>query len=168
MGLNRLRLRVIVIAVDGSVVHNCQQHRFFPQVCRSRLSYRTLSALGSRRAPFLLSTTMRTLYLYELSETKCISHDGYIQTGIYNHTADRHIELCDAVAARNNEEPTIHWVKTHWCPDIFKNRYKRVTFQATERANEGSPKTDNAGCEAATERPRDFPGQPESRLDRAI
>ena len=30
-------------------------------------------------------------------------------------------------------------------PDVFINRYKRVSFQKTEKKNEGSPKTDNAG-----------------------
>lgn len=168
MGLNRLRLRVIVIAVDGSVVHNCQQHRFFQQDCRRRLSARTLSLPAPLTGRFPISTTMRTLYLHEISDTECISHDGYIQTGAFSHSADRHIELCNAVVARNNEEPIINWVKTYWCPDIFKNRYKRASFQATAKANEGSPRTDNAGCQSAAERPRDFPGQPQSRLDRAI
>jgi hypothetical protein len=34
---------------------------------------------------------------------------------------------------------------TYWCPDIFTNRYKRATFQKTEKKYEGSPKTDNQG-----------------------
>ena len=77
----------------------------------------------------------RTLYICDIGRGKCITHDGYIQIGIHSHDVKRHIELC----------PTINWVEVNWIPDIFKHRYKRVTFQKTEKCNEGSPKTDNDG-----------------------
>ena len=76
---------------------------------------------------------MKTLYICDIGGGKCITHDGYMQLGIMSHTVERHIEL----------NPTINWIVVHWIPDIFHNRYKRVTFQKTEKANEGSPKTDN-------------------------
>ena len=78
---------------------------------------------------------MKTLYLCELDDESCLSHDGHIQLGIFDHSLDTHIKL----------NPTINWVVVYWYPDIFKDRYKRVSFQKTEKANEGSPKTDNAG-----------------------
>lgn len=109
--------------------------------------------------------TSRELYITPLNENKCLTHDGYIQIGIFNHSADKHIEL----------NPCMIWKKVYWYPDIFKNRYKRVKFQRTEACNEGSPKTDNAGCEAAVSRPRDFPDAPEgvtiqeeNRLNRSL
>jgi hypothetical protein len=40
-------------------------------------------------------------------------------------------------------------------PDVFTNRYRRVSFQKTEKKNEGSPKTDNAGQGSA-----DFASKP--------
>ncbi len=75
---------------------------------------------------------MNTHYLYRLGD-RCISHDGYIQLGIFSHSIERHLELC----------PTINWVETYWLPDVFSNRYKRATFQAHERKNAGKPPTDN-------------------------
>jgi methionine aminopeptidase len=76
---------------------------------------------------------VKTLYICDIGRGKCITHDGYIQLGIMSHNVEKHIEL----------NPTINWIVVHWIPDIFANRYKRVTFQKTEKANEGSPKTDN-------------------------
>ena len=64
-----------------------------------------------------------------------MSHDGYIQLGIFDHSVQKHMEL----------NPTLNWVETYWHPDVFSKRYKRATFQKTARANEGSPKTDNQG-----------------------
>ena len=104
-----------------------------------------------------VKTGEKTLYLFRLSETRCLSHDGYIQIGIFSHSIERHIEL----------NPTINWVEVHWYPDIFKNRYKRATFQSHQRVSGGKD-----SCE---ERPRDFPNdQPEvtiqekTRLDRTV
>ena len=109
----------------------------------------------------------KEIFLVPLKENKCLTHDGYIQIGIFNHSVERHKEL----------NPCIIWKEVYWYPDIFKNRYKRVKFQRTEACNVGSPKTDNVGCEAAmTEtRPRDFPDAPEgvtiqedNRLNRTL
>jgi hypothetical protein len=78
---------------------------------------------------------VKTLYLCELDDESCLSHDGHIQLGIFDHSLETHMKL----------NPTINWVVVYWYPDVFKIRYKRVSFQKTEKANEGSPKTDNAG-----------------------
>ena len=45
-----------------------------------------------------------------------------------SHSVERHLEL----------NPTIDWQVTYWIPDVFNNRYKRVSFQKTEKKNEGS------------------------------
>ena len=97
---------------------------------------------------------MKTLYIHPLSESSCLTHDGYIQIGVFNHSLQKHLEL----------NPTISWIETYWYPDIFSNRYKRATFQRSERMNEGSPRTDNA----SDSRPRDFPDQAQTRLDRTL
>jgi hypothetical protein len=73
------------------------------------------------------------LYLYK-SDSGCISHDEYIQLGSFPHSVEEHIKL----------NPTIEWIETYWVPDCFGMRYKRSSFQRTERANEGSPRTDNS------------------------
>ena len=78
---------------------------------------------------------MKTLYICDIGNGECVTHDGSIQIGIFNHSVEKHIEL----------NPTIDWQITYWMPDVFINRYKRVSFQKTEKKNEGSPKTDNAG-----------------------
>lgn len=101
-------------------------------------------------------STVKTLYIHRIGD-RCLTHDGYIQIGIHSHSLERHIEL----------NPTINWVETNWCPDIFKNRYKRATFQAHERVSGGK---DAIEC-----RPRDFPDgsgcdtiQEETRLERTV
>ena len=78
---------------------------------------------------------MKTLYICQIGDSECLTHDGYIQIGIFNHSVEKHLEL----------NPTIDWQITYRMPDVFSNRYKRVSFQKTEKKNEGSPKTDNAG-----------------------
>ena len=104
--------------------------------------------------------TTRQIFIVPLNENKCLTHDGYIQIGIFNHSMQRHMEI----------NPCIDWQEVYWFPDIFKDRYKRVKFQRTEACNEGSPKTDNQGMGTVdlTSRPRDFPDQAQQRLDRAI
>ena len=49
-------------------------------------------------------------------------------------------------------------------PDPVCIRYKRASFQRTEKMNEGSPRTDNA----LDSRPRYFPDQPTERLERTL
>jgi len=70
---------------------------------------------------------MKTLYLYDLGNDHCITHDGYIQLGCINHSVEKHKEL----------NPTINWVETYWLPDIFKNRYPRATMQSHQRVTDG-------------------------------
>ena len=113
-------------------------------------------------------TETKQLFVTALNENKCLTHDGYIQIGIFNHSVEKHIEI----------NPCIDWLVVHWYPDVFKNRYKRVAFQKTAKANEGSPKTDNAGMgtvDLKEDRPRDFPYgsepatiQEENRLQRSV
>ena len=97
---------------------------------------------------------MKQLFVVNTGENECVTHDGYIQIGIFNHSAEKHLEL----------NPTIDWQVTYWMPDVWANRYKRVSFQHTEKMNEGSPRTDNA----LDSRPRDFPDQPTERLERTL
>jgi hypothetical protein len=92
---------------------------------------------------------MRRLYIYRLND-RCITHDGHIQLGIHSHSVEKHIELCS----------TIDWLETYWLPDVFINRYKRATFQAHERVS--------GGKDSIEDRPRDFPYQAESRLQRSV
>ena len=103
----------------------------------------------SRRGVFL-----KQLFIVSTSENECVTHDGYIQIGIFNHSVKKHLEL----------NPTINWQETYWMPDPFCIRYKRASFQRTEKMNEGSPRTDNA----LDSRPRDFPDQPTERLERTL
>ena len=97
---------------------------------------------------------MKQLFIVDIGNGECVTHDGYIQIGIFNHTVEKHLEL----------NPLIDWQVTYWMPDVWANRYKRVSFQKTEKKNEGSPRTDNA----TDSRPRDFPDQPTERLERAL
>ena len=97
---------------------------------------------------------MRHLFIVDIDNGRCVTHDGYIQIGIFNHTVEKHLEL----------NPLIDWQVTYWMPDPFCIRYKRINYQHTMKANEGSPKTDNA----LDNRPRDFPDQPTERLERTL
>lgn len=91
---------------------------------------------------------MSTNYISDRGD-HLITHDGYVQLGCFHHSLEDHYRL----------NPTIDWLETYWVPDPFGMRYKRVTFQQTEKANEGSPRTDNAG----DNRPRDFPDEGSAR-----
>tara|TARA_Y100000817_G_C16786410_1_gene513034 strand:+ start:796 stop:1074 length:279 start_codon:yes stop_codon:yes gene_type:complete len=92
---------------------------------------------------------MKTLYIYRHNH-HCITHDGYMQLGIHSHSLERHLELC----------PSINWIETYWLPDIFAKRYKRASFQTHERVSDGK--------DSIEQRPRDFPDQPQARLDRSV
>jgi len=97
---------------------------------------------------------LKKLFIVDIGNGECVTHDGYIQIGIFNHTVEKHLEL----------NPLVDWKITYWMPDIWMNRYKRISFQKTEKKNEGSPRTDNAG----DRRPRDFPDQATLRLERTL
>ena len=99
-----------------------------------------------------MSTKM--LFLVDIGNGRCVSHDGYIQIGIFSHSVEKHLELC----------PEQEWQVTYWMPDPFCIRYPRPNYQHTMKANEGSPKTDNA----TDSRPRDFPDQATNRLERTL
>ena len=97
---------------------------------------------------------MKQLFIVDIGNGECATHDGYIQIGVFSHTVEKHLEL----------NSLVNWQVTYWMPDIWMNRYKRVSFQKTEKKNEGSPRTDNAG----DSRPRDFPDQATLRLERTL
>jgi hypothetical protein len=103
---------------------------------------------------------LKQLFIVPISENECVTHDGYIQIGIFDHSVEKHIELSNAICG---DDP-INWQETYWMPDPFCIRYKRASFQRTEKMNEGSPRTDNA----MDSRPRDFPDQPTERLERTL
>ncbi len=97
---------------------------------------------------------MKQLFLVDIGDGRCITHDGHVQMGSFNHSVEKHLELC----------PDQDWQVTYWMPDPLGLRYKRANFQHTVKANEGSPRTDNAG----DSRPRDFPDQATNRLERTL
>jgi hypothetical protein len=97
---------------------------------------------------------MRQLFLVPNGDDRCITHDGHVQMGSFNHSVEKHLELC----------PDQDWQVTYWMPDPLGLRYKRANYQHTVKANEGSPRTDNAG----DSRPRDFPDQATNRLERTL
>ena len=103
---------------------------------------------------------MKQLFLVDVENGRSIMHDGYIQLGVFPHSAKKHIELSNAVSG----DDSINWQVTYWMPDPFHMRYPRPNYQHTMKANEGSPKTDNA----IDSRPRDFPDQAENRLERTL
>ena len=70
---------------------------------------------------------MKTLYLCDIDDNKCIIHDGYIQLGVMSHNAKKHIEL----------NPKINWIVVYWIPDIFTKRYTRFTYQQHMRVSSG-------------------------------
>ena len=96
---------------------------------------------------------MKQLFVVDCGD-HLITHDGYVQMGIFKHSLEDHLRL-------NSET---NWQVTYWMPDPFNIRYKRINFQHTMKANEGSPKTDNA----SDNRPRDFPDQATNRLERTL
>ncbi len=96
----------------------------------------------------------KMMFLVANGDNKCISHDGYIQLGSFCHSVEKHLEL----------NPDQEWQVTYWMPDPFYMRYPRPNYQHTMKANEGSPKTDNA----TDSRPRDFPDQATNRLERTL
>tara|TARA_A200000159_G_C7298515_1_gene328995 strand:+ start:672 stop:914 length:243 start_codon:yes stop_codon:yes gene_type:complete len=75
---------------------------------------------------------VKTLYIHDLGNGCCITHDGYIQLGYMCHSLEKHMKL----------NPTINWVETYWLPDIFGDRYPRATMQSHQRVSDGK-----LGCE---------------------
>lgn len=62
------------------------------------------------------------IYVYALTENKCITHDGDVELGVFNFGVDKYLELCDVEA-----------MEVHWKPDPHGCRYKRVNFQRHEK-----------------------------------
>ena len=63
-----------------------------------------------------------TIFVLPLSETRCITHDGDVELGVFPMSAERFCELCQ-----------IKTLIVHWKPDPKGTRYKRVNFQRTEK-----------------------------------
>ena len=59
-----------------------------------------------------------THYVYQLNETTLVTHDGYIQLGIYSMSWEKFYSLAK-----------IDYIETYWLPDTFSNRYKRANYQ---------------------------------------
>jgi len=97
---------------------------------------------------------MDKLFVVDIENGGCVTHDGYVQIGIFPHSVEKHLEL----------NPLVDWQVTYWMPDPLGKRYKKINFQHTMKANEGSPRTDNA----LDSRPRDFPNQTTERLERTL
>ena len=62
------------------------------------------------------------LYVVALSENKCVTHDGDMDMGVFNFGAKRFLELCG-----------VECMEVYWRPDPKGVRYKRVSFQRTEK-----------------------------------
>jgi hypothetical protein len=59
-----------------------------------------------------------TLYVYRQDKKILITHDGYVQLGIYFMSLKKFYSLAKK-----------EYIKTYWLPDTFKNRYKRLNYQ---------------------------------------
>ena len=46
---------------------------------------------------------MKTLYIHPLSESSCLTHDGYIQIGAFNHSLKKHLELKRILNVNNSK-----------------------------------------------------------------
>ena len=75
---------------------------------------------------------MKQLFVVSIGDKSCVTHDGYIQIGIFNHSVEKHLEM----------NPLIDRQVTYWMPDPLGLRYKRANFQHTMKANEGSASFD--------------------------
>jgi hypothetical protein len=62
------------------------------------------------------------IYVYRLSENRCITHDGDVEIGIFNFG----VETYQRLAKVENME-------VYWKPDPYRNRYKRANFQRHEK-----------------------------------
>ena len=97
---------------------------------------------------------LKQLFIVDIGNGRCLTHDGHIQLGVFKHSVERHLEMSNDLCGGD----PIDWQVTYWMPDPFCIRYKRINYQHTMKANEGSPKTDNSS---------DY-NQPESRLERTL
>ena len=62
------------------------------------------------------------IYVYSVSENKCITHDGDVELGIFNFSVEKYLQLAQVEA-----------MEVHWKPDPHGIRYKRVNFQKHEK-----------------------------------
>lgn len=59
-----------------------------------------------------------SLYVHQLNETTLITHDGYVQLGIYQMSLEKFFSMVK-----------VEYIETYWVPDVFTKRYKRVNYQ---------------------------------------
>ena len=57
-------------------------------------------------------------YVYQMNETTLITHDGYVQLGVYNMTMKEFLT-----------QSQVEYTETYWLPDTFSKRYKRANYQ---------------------------------------
>ena len=63
------------------------------------------------------------LYYYVLDENTIITHDGYLQLGLFLMNEETFLSSVK-----------VNYQKVYWIPDTFSKRYKRVNFQNHLRA----------------------------------
>jgi len=59
-----------------------------------------------------------TLYVHQLNETTLITHDGYVQLGLFHMSLEKFFSMVKA-----------EYIETYWVPDVFTKRYKRANYQ---------------------------------------
>ena len=59
-----------------------------------------------------------SLYVHQLNKTTLITHDGYVQLGIYQMSLEKFFSMVK-----------VEYIETYWVPDVFTKRYKRVNYQ---------------------------------------
>ena len=62
------------------------------------------------------------IYVYRLSENRCITHDGDVELGIFNFGVEEY-----------QRRAQVENMEVYWKPDPHGNRYKRANFQRHEK-----------------------------------
>lgn len=65
-----------------------------------------------------------TLYVYQKSKKVLITHDGNVQLGVF------YMKIEDFLSLSKTE-----YIETYWLPDIFKDRYKSISYQKHLNSN---------------------------------
>jgi hypothetical protein len=58
------------------------------------------------------------LYYHKVNEKTIITHDGYVQLGIFFMTEEEFLA-----------KVSVDYTETYWIPDVFCKRYKRANYQ---------------------------------------
>lgn len=57
-------------------------------------------------------------YVYQMNDTTLITHDGYVQLGMFNMRLEEFLSKVQ-----------VEYTETYWVPDTFSKRYKRANYQ---------------------------------------